>query len=377
MTGRNIPVKLVCVAGARPNFMKLAPLFRLLRTHPQFIAKLVHTGQHYDEQMSGAFFRDLDLPEPDYYLGVGSGTHGQQTAEIIRRLEPILMEEAPEGVLVVGDVNSTLAAALTAAKLNIPVVHIEAGLRSFDRSMPEEINRVVTDAVSSLLLASEPSGVENLRREGVPAERIRLIGNLMIDSLLAHLPAARALNMPARFGFSPGQYGVLTLHRPANVDQPARLKEIFEALGEVAKRCPLIFPVHPRTRVRLAELGICFPDGLICTEPLRYPEFVGLMAEAAVVFTDSGGVQEETTVLGIPCLTLRNNTERPITIEQGTNRLAGTSKDSILTVWQLHLDNPKRGRVPELWDGKAADRAMAALEEFFFHNEVQRVCSHQ
>jgi len=358
MTGRNIPVKLVCVAGARPNFMKLAPLFRLLRTHPQFIAKLVHTGQHYDEQMSGAFFRDLDLPEPDYYLGVGSGTHGQQTAEIIRRLEPILMEEAPEGVLVVGDVNSTLAAALTAAKLNIPVVHIEAGLRSFDRSMPEEINRVVTDAVSSLLLASEPSGVENLRREGAPPERIFLVGNTMIDSLLLALPKARHHPIRDRFGLRPKEYVVVTLHRPSNVDHPEQLRMLLEILSEVATWRTVVFPLHPRTQQAIDRFGLReYLCSLRALPPLSYVEFLALLVEADFVMTDSGGIQEETTYLGIPCLTLRTTTERPITCQIGTNQLVPPQAENIRAALdRLRRGERKHGQVPPLWDGHAAER---------------------
>jgi UDP-N-acetylglucosamine 2-epimerase (non-hydrolysing) len=358
-------MRILCVGGARPNFMKLAPVLGALRADSRFHALLVHTGQHYDHQMSGAFFRDLGLPDPDFYLGVGSGSHAQQTAEILRSFEPVVLDTKPDAVLVVGDVNSTLGCALVAAKLCVPVIHVEAGLRSFDRSMPEEINRVLTDAISDLLLVSEPSGLANLAREGVEAEKVRLVGNLMIDSLRRHLEQARQRRMPEQMGLEPGRYGVVTLHRPANVDEPAALESILEALLVIAADLPLVFPVHPRTRAKLPHAAVLAGAGLRLLDPLSYIEFLSLMADAAAVFTDSGGIQEETTALGIPCFTLRDNTERPITVEQGTNILAGTSKEKILAAWQRHGLLRPGARTPDLWDGQAAQRCVRAIEERF------------
>lgn len=358
-------LRVVCVGGARPNFMKLAPLMGALRADSRFHALLVHTGQHYDHQMSGAFFRDLGLPDPDYYLGVGSGTHAQQTAAILSSFEPVLLDTRPDAVIVVGDVNSTLGCALVAAKLGVPVVHVEAGLRSFDRTMPEEINRLLTDAISDLLLVSEPSGVDNLRREGIDAAKIRLVGNLMIDSLRRHLEKAEAANLPASLGLDARGYGVVTLHRPANVDDAAALEAILEALAEISRELPLVFPVHPRTRTRLQGSEAWKRGRIRLLDPLSYLDFLSLMSRAAAVFTDSGGIQEETTVLGVPCFTLRDNTERPITIEQGTNVLAGTRRETILAAWRRHgLERP-HARTPELWDGQAASRCRQAIAERF------------
>ncbi len=357
-------LRLLCVGGARPNFMKLAPLLHALRSDGAFHPLLVHTGQHYDHQMSGAFFRDLGLPEPDFYLGVGSGSHAQQTAEILRSFEPVVLDAKPDAVVVVGDVNSTIGCALVAAKLCVPVVHVEAGLRSFDRSMPEEINRILTDAISDLLLVSEPSGIENLKREGADPARIHLVGNLMIDSLRRHLEQSRELRMAERLHLAPRSYGVVTLHRPANVDDTGALAGIMEALAQIGDTLPLIFPVHPRTRSRLQTLETQ-PGRVRLLEPLSYLEFLSLMSGAAAVFTDSGGIQEETTVLGIPCFTLRDNTERPITLAQGTNVLAGTTRDSILDAWRRHGLQRPAARVPDLWDGQAAPRCVSALRNRF------------
>ena len=354
-----MPKKVICVAGARPNFMKLAPLMKVLAADAEFQPLLTHTGQHYSDEMSGQFFRELGLPAPDHYLEVGSGPHGAQTGEIMRRFEEVALAERPDAVVVVGDVNSTLAAALVSAKLRIPVAHVESGLRSFDRSMPEEINRLATDAVCDLLLVTEESGAENLRREGVSCDRMRLIGNLMIDTLMQNRERARESRLPAEIGAVDGKFALLTLHRPSNVDAPERLAEILEAIGVIAADLPVYFPAHPRTRSRLTTL----PAGLVLLQPLGYLDFVALMSRSRVVLTDSGGVQEETTGLGIPCLTLRDNTERPITITDGTNRLAGTTKNSILSAWHDFVQNPKSGRVPPLWDGKAAERARDALRE--------------
>ena len=360
-----MPIKLICVAGARPNFMKVAPLIRALGGDPFFQVLLVHTGQHYDERMSGQFFEDLEIPEPDYHLEVGSGSHAVQTAEILRRFEPVVEKEAPRGVIVVGDVNSTLGCALVAAKLQIPVVHVEAGLRSFDRGMPEEINRLATDAITDVFLVTESSGAHNLRAEGVDEAKVHVVGNLMIDTLRFNLEKARhtalAIEPPPRAG----GYGVVTLHRPANVDDPATLDGIVSALSEIGRELPLYFPVHPRTRARLDSAEWPADSRIQLLDPMGYLEFLHLMSDAAAVFTDSGGIQEETTALGIPCMTLRENTERPVTIDEGTNTLAGTTRESILAAWAGHRRKPKQGRVPALWDGHAAERCRAVLGAYF------------
>lgn len=358
-------IRLAVVAGARPNFMKVAPLMRALSGDPGFEAVLIHTGQHYDDSMSGQFFRDLQIAPPRYHLEAGSGSHAQQTAEIMKRIEPVLIECRPDGLVVVGDVNSTVAGALVASKLGIAVIHAEAGLRSFDRSMPEEINRVVTDAISDLLLVTEESGRKNLMAEGVAAERIRMVGNLMIDSLRLHVEQALRSDVRQRLGMGGGPFGLVTLHRPANVDNPGQLAEILEALNEISEDLPLYWPVHPRAQARLRESGVRTGERIRLIEPLGYLDFLCLQAGSAAVFTDSGGIQEETTVLGVPCLTLRDNTERPVTIECGTNRLAGTRKHSILAAWRETKSNGKAGRVPPLWDGQAGIRCREALREWF------------
>jgi UDP-N-acetylglucosamine 2-epimerase (non-hydrolysing) len=289
---------ILCIAGARPNFMKVAPLFRAFAQHPEFYPVLLHTGQHYDESMSGQFFRDLGLPCPAYNLDVGSGSHAQQTAEIMKRFEPIAVESRPDALLVVGDVNSTLACALVAAKLGIPVVHVEAGLRSFDRTMPEEINRVVTDAVTSVFLVSEESGIENLRREGIAHSSIYFVGNLMIDSLYFHLAKARQSDVAERLGMADSRYGLVTLHRPANVDDSTQLIEIMGALNQIAAEMPLYFPVHPRTRAKLSDIARA--EGIRLLDPLGYVDFLALMSRSAAVFTDSGGIQDGDYGLGDP-----------------------------------------------------------------------------
>jgi UDP-N-acetylglucosamine 2-epimerase (non-hydrolysing) len=359
------PIKLICVAGARPNFMKVAPLLRLMRGDERFRCVLVHTGQHYDDKLSGQFFLDLDMPVPDHFLSVGSGSHAQQTAEVMKRFEPVLLAEQADAVIVVGDVNSTMAAAVVASKLHVPVFHIEAGLRSFDKTMPEEINRLITDAISDLLLVTEESGRQNLIREGVAEERIHSVGNLMIDSLLQKLPVARQSDILSRLDLTGQPFGLVTLHRPANVDDPEQLGEIVGALAEISEGLPLIFPAHPRTRSSLDRmLGRRMTD-ITVIDPLGYLDFLCLMSNSSVVLTDSGGVQEETTALGIPCLTIRDNTERPITIEQGTNLLAGTSQRSILAAWRQMREHPKSGRIPPLWDGAAAERCLAVLRSYF------------
>jgi UDP-N-acetylglucosamine 2-epimerase (non-hydrolysing) len=357
-------VKISLVAGARPNFMKIAPVMRSLREAGAH-ARLIHTGQHYDERMSRMFFRELRIPEPDVNLGVGSGTHVWQISETMRRLEPEFGRNRPDAVLVVGDVNSTLAAALCASKLGIRVGHVEAGLRSFDRTMPEEVNRVVTDSVSDWLFTSEPSAEVNLRREGVPAERVHPVGNVMIDTLRTHLDRAQALRPHEKLGLRAGHYVVLTLHRPSNVDTPQQLASIMRAVGRISKQLPVIFPIHPRTRARIDQFG--FTDrqdlnGFTPIEPQGYLTMLGLMDSSRFVMTDSGGIQEETTALRVPCLTLRENTERPVTIHLGSNQLVGSRTDDILAAARKILNGPERiGCVPDNWDGRTAQRIAAIL----------------
>ena len=353
--------KIIIVAGARPNFMKIAPLWSALVQDPDFSVSVVHTGQHYDDAMSGQFIRELELPVPEFNLGVGGGSHAQQTAEIMKRIEPVLVSSKPRTVIVVGDVNSTMAAALTAKKLGIQVVHCEAGLRSFDRSMPEEINRVVTDAISDVLLVTEESGRVNLLREGVLLDRIHVVGNLMIDSLLRYLPKARLSNTIARLGLETQRFGLITLHRPSNVDDEHQFAGIVDALAKISQDLTLLWPVHPRTRTTLSNITSQMPRSIKLLEPLGYLEFLALQASSVAVFTDSGGVQEETTALGVPCLTLRDNTERPITIECGTNRLAGTCPESILRTWKETVENPKTGCMPPFWDGHTSSRCHSVL----------------
>jgi UDP-N-acetylglucosamine 2-epimerase (non-hydrolysing) len=363
----------LCVVGARPNFMKMAPILRALAANrPAVPAVLVHTGQHYDQDMNDKLFVDLRLPKPDFNLGVGSGSHAVQTAEVMRRFEPVMDEVRPSCVLVVGDVNSTLACALVAVKKQVPVAHVEAGLRSNDRTMPEEINRLLTDQITDRLYTTERLAQANLAREGIPGERVCFAGNVMIDSLRSNLPAARAPEDTLRAsGADAGLladaagYGVVTLHRPSNVDSADRLEPLLATLGEVARRLPLVFALHPRTRANMARFGL---DGLLDARrvallpPQGYLEMIGLLSGATVVLTDSGGLQEETTALGVPCLTLRENTERPITVEQGTNTMVGRDRAAILHgVDEILAGRGKRGRAPELWDGHAAERIAADL----------------
>jgi len=352
---------LLLVVGARPNFMKIAPIVRELAPHAGVIAsRLVHTGQHYDAAMSDVFFGQLGIPRPDVDLGVGSDSHTRQTAAIMTAFEPVVLDWRPDMVLVVGDVNSTIACALVASKLGVQVAHIEAGLRSFDRQMPEEINRILTDQLSDLLFVTEQSGLDNLRREGIADEKIFMVGNVMIDTLLAHREAAVALGIPVALGLQIRHYGVLTLHRPSNVDDVAGLERLFGAIGRIAQDVPLVFPVHPRTRPALSRSAVVqqlVGSGRIrLLEPLGYLEFLGLMADSRVVLTDSGGIQEETTVLGIPCLTLRDSTERPVTISEGTNRLVGTDPADIVAGWKAIRHGDRAARVPPYWDGQAARR---------------------
>ena len=354
------------VVGTRPNLMKIAPLIEEMRKHSDVCPTLLHTGQHYDDKMSQVFFDELGIPAPDIYLGIGSGSHAEQTARVMLAFEQVLVEKHPDVVVVVGDVNSTMACSITAAKLWIPVAHVEAGLRSFDRRMPEEINRVVTDALSDLLFTTSRDANENLLREGVAAERIFFVGNVMIDTLLRHRERAMALNTPARFGLQVGEYALLTLHRPSNVDVREVFSGILDALVAIQQHLPILFPVHPRTRERIAEFGfsprLADAPNLRLTEPLGYLEFLDLMMHAKMVLTDSGGIQEETTILGIPCLTIRESTERPITITEGTNTLVGTSPGRIIAEAQRILSgDSKVGRTPELWDGRAAERIVAII----------------
>jgi UDP-N-acetylglucosamine 2-epimerase (non-hydrolysing) len=375
-------IRLLSVVGARPNFMKIAPIVAEMRMFPNIEHCLVHSGQHYDELLSGNFFTDLGLPTPDVNLEAGSGSHAVQTAEIMKGLEPVLLDYKPQMVLVVGDVNSTLAAALTAVKLGISVAHIEAGLRSFDMTMPEEINRKLTDAVSSLLFVTEQSGVENLRNEGVAAEKIFLVGNVMIDSLLQHREIAARSPILDRLGVRQNgsrcrPYGVLTLHRPSNVDDPETLQGILEAVSAVAAEFPVFFPIHPRTRKNIESFGLLRylaksgggnEVGIVPLDPLGYIDFLSLNDRARIVLTDSGGVQEETTVLGVPCLTLRENTERPATVAHGSNHVVGVDPDRIRAAAREILNNSARPfQCPPLWDGKAAPRIVAVLREHLKH----------
>lgn len=345
--------------------MKIAPLVEALSATPGVQPLLVHTGQHYDERMSRLFFGDLRIPEPDVNLEVGSGSHAVQTAEVMKRFETVCVEHRPDWVVVVGDVNSTIACALVAVKLGIKVAHVEAGLRSFDRSMPEEINRVLTDAISDVLFVTEPSGAENLRREGVAPEKIHFVGNVMIDTLIRSRTRADHSTILNKLDLFPRKYAVLTLHRPSNVDREENLGAILSALERIAEDMAIVFPVHPRSRKNLGTMSleerISAIRPLKLVEPLGYLDFLKLMAESAVVLTDSGGIQEETTILGVPCLTLRENTERPITITQGTNRLTGNTTDGILRAYHEVRDRPPSGKRPDLWDGEAAGRIVAVL----------------
>jgi UDP-N-acetylglucosamine 2-epimerase (non-hydrolysing) len=352
---------IVHVIGARPNYMKMAPLMEALRGRP-VRQVLVNTGQHYDDMMAHAFVRDLALPTPDYDLGVGSGSHAVQTARVMIEFEKVCLAERPDLVVVVGDVNSTLAASVVAAKLLIPVAHVEAGLRSRDRTMPEEINRIVTDRLSDVLFTPSPDGNANLLAEGVPADRIHLVGNIMIDSLLRHLPMATLDRIRGRIPVEDKSYAVLTLHRPSNVDDEVIFGRILSAIGTVAKRMPVVFPVHPRTRQRMNDFGLDDqPASVILTDPLGYIDFLSLSAHARLILTDSGGLQEESTALGIPCLTLRENTERPITVTEGTNQVVGTDTPAILAGFERAMTPAGPPRRPDLWDGHTAERIADVL----------------
>ena len=345
------------IVGARPNFIKVAPVMNALKTRKHVVQTLIHTGQHYDANMSDVFFEQLGIPAPNVNLAVGSGSPAWQTAEIMTRLEPVLLDGKPDVVLVYGDVNSTVAAALVGAKLGVRVGHVEAGLRSFDRTMPEEINRLVTDQLADMLFTPSEDGDINLQKEGIPAERIFRVGKVMIDSLVRLLPAAQRQNRN-RF---PERYALVTLHRPANVDDGEILKRILQSLLEVSQDLSIIFPAHPRTRKRIADFGL-HADQLQILDPLSYLEFLGMQSRATVVITDSGGIQEETTYLGVPCLTLRENTERPVTVSLGTNVLVGRDPEKLRSeLSRVLAGNAKKGTIPPLWDGHAGERIAALL----------------
>lgn len=367
-------VTIMCVVGARPNFMKIAPVINALRSHSkQFTPYLVHTGQHYDEEMKHCFFDQLGIPEPDVDLGVGSASHAVQTAEIMRRFEPVVDAQKPSAVLVVGDVNSTIACALVAVKKGVPVIHVEAGLRSNDRTMPEEINRILTDQISDLLFITERSARDNLIAEGISEDRIHFVGNVMIDSLLGNLSKAKPVadvigdRAEADIFMNNQGYGILTLHRPSNVDDKFILMRLVQIIRELSEELPLIFPVHPRTLARIKAAGVeaaLDTPRILQLPPLGYLEMLGLMSKARLVLTDSGGMQEETTALGVPCITLRENTERPITVEQGTNTIVGTDPERIREIFNKIMENGgKAGCVPEYWDGKASERIAEIIGE--------------
>ena len=349
-------MKILNVVGARPNFMKIAPIVEEMKKVPDLNGILVHTGQHYDEEMSDVFFRDLGIPVPDVHLGVGSGTHAGQTARVMVEFEKVCVDEKPDLVVVVGDVNSTMACTIVAAKLLIPVAHVEAGLRSFDRAMPEEINRLVTDTLAHILFTTSRDADENLKREGVDPQKIHFVGNVMIDTLLKHRKKAAELKVN-----KPQKYALVTLHRPSNVDDSQVLGAILQALEEISKSIPVIFPIHPRTAKRVEEFGLSM-NGIRTLPPQGYLEFLNLMSTATIVLTDSGGLQEETTILGVPCLTLRYNTERPVTITHGTNIMVGPDKDRILDAYGRITNGDWRASgPPEFWDGHAAERIIRVI----------------
>lgn len=359
-------MKIINVVGARPNFMKIAPLMKAYESSSIISPVLVHTGQHYDEKMSDLFFRQLEIPEPDINLECGGGSHAQQTAAIMTAFEPVLLEHKPDSVLVVGDVNSTIACGLVAVKLGIKLVHVEAGLRSFDRSMPEEINRVVTDSISDLLFCTEQSGVDNLLHEGIAEDKIFLVGNVMIDTLLKNKAKAESSNILNQLNLNSNDFAVLTLHRPSNVDDEIVFGRILDALEIIQKDMPIIFPVHPRTRKNIYSMSlgerVDAMAGLRLLDPIGYLDFLKLMSSAKIVLTDSGGIQEETVILGIPCLTLRENTERPITVEIGSNHLVGTDTSKIIHAYRQAVDDRwHEPKMPPLWDGRASERIVKIL----------------
>lgn len=356
-------MKIIHVVGARPNFMKVAPVMAALDELPGVEQVLVHTGQHYDANMSEVFFNELGIPHPDINLGVGSGSHAVQTAAVMEAFEGVVLEQGPDWVLVYGDINSCLAAALVCAKLQIRIAHVEAGLRSFDRTMPEEINRIVTDQLADLLLTPSADGDENLRVEGIPAEKVGLVGNVMIDTLVRLLPKAKARTVVDDLGLQPGAYGLVTLHRPSNVDDPDLLPRMVEALVDISRDVPLVFPVHPRTRQRLEAAGLHANEGRMkMVDPLGYLDFLALQLHAKLILTDSGGIQEESTYLGVPCLTLRENTERPVTVTTGTNILVGQDMARLRReVDTILAGTAKEGQIPPFWDGRAGQRIAEVL----------------
>ena len=355
-------IKIICVCGARPNFMKIAPLMKAFNQSGKFENLLVHTGQHYDKKMSHLFFDELNIPKPDINLEVGSATHAVQTAEIMKRFEPVVLDFKPDYVLVVGDVNSTIACGIVAVKLGIKLIHVEAGLRSFDRTMPEEINRVLTDSISDLLFVTEQSGLDNLKNEGVDSERVHLVGNVMIDTLLANKEKSEKSEILEKHNLRKKGYAVITLHRPSNVDLFANFEKIISAFEVIMNDLKLVFPIHPRTRnnIKGTNLGkrVSAMENLILLEPVGYLDFMCLVSNSALVITDSGGIQEETTILQIPCITLRENTERPVTITEGTNRLVHIDTEDILKHYNEIKANDfeAKGKIPKFWDGKAAER---------------------
>ncbi len=373
-------IRVLSVVGTRPNFIKVGALHRAFDRHPEIEGVLVHTGQHYDRAMSEVFFEQLELPEPDYYLGIGGGSHAEQTGRVMMALEPVLRDVAPDVVVVVGDVNSTLASALAAVKLHIPVAHVEAGLRSSDRRMPEEINRIATDAIADRLYVTEQSGLDHLRREGIPEDRVVFAGNVMIDSLERFRHRAAATGTVAQFGLEGRPYVLMTMHRPSTVDHAEPLERLAGIIERIAAHAPVVFPIHPRTRQRLADFELLGRLGAVedlrLAEPVGYLEFLDLMQQAAVVVTDSGGIQEETTALGVPCLTLRPHTERPVTVDVGTNVLLPLDPDAVSS----HVEDAlagrwKKGRVPPLWDGHAAERIAEDLVRHYDGRAADRESS--
>jgi UDP-N-acetylglucosamine 2-epimerase (non-hydrolysing) len=361
--------KILNIVGARPNFMKVAPLHRAFGQSANIESKIVHTGQHYDAKMSDVFFNQLELPKPHYFLGIGGGSHAQQTAKIMIEFEKVAEAEQPDLVLVVGDVTSTIACALVASKMHIPIAHVEAGLRSGDRRMPEEINRILTDSISDLLFVTEQAGIDNLKREGVPAEKVFMVGNCMIDSLVHYRAKAQTMDVLSQFGYHKNDYVLMTMHRPANVDTPEGLASILQIIADTTQHRKVLFPIHPRTRSNIEKFGLQSKleaiSGLTLTEPQGYLEFLNLMENAALIVTDSGGIQEETTYLQVPCLTFRDSTERPSTVEIGTNQLLADLNPATVysKVAEILSGKAKKGAIPPLWDGHAAERIAGILEK--------------